>query len=372
MKINIAKHLLELLLERGEITIPGLGKFAVQSNPASFGEGRKSLLPPTKGFLFDENHNSEDDVFKNHLINHENITAEQADQFVSKFTANVMEGLMANKPVELAYIGILKRDEAKGTLDFLQNSLTLAKINQGLPEVGLPDPKSVGSIPKKDLPVPETVPAKTTTPADANKQKESELKSEPIKQKPVEEKSQPKPMYDEPKERGCWPWIVGAILLIGALSILTVKMCSTDNSDVYKSIDSTPVVEVEKTGNEEEMTIGNEAAVMETDDAEAEPISDHQESNDEEEILSTVAANDSSNDCIVIVASMQNQNNIDRLIKKVQSKGYQLYTESHGAYTRVGVSINCSDLPGSYKEYIRNVSNDFQVNAWSLSPEFPQ
>jgi len=374
MKINIAKCLLELLLERGEVTIPGLGKFQMQSQPASFGAGRKSLLPPTKSFSFSESHDRNDLAFRNYLAEVVEIDSDQAGQFVSKFSSNILAGLNAKKPVELAYVGILKKEDARGKIEFLQNSMTIAKINNLLPEVALPDPKAVGERPKMEVPVPETTPSSptgktpsSTKPSESKPSGAKPTRAKPIKKQPVAQAAAPLPRYEEPKERGCWPWILGAILL-GALLIFGIKMCSKDDSGIYKSVDPTAIV------TEEGVIDGVESTTSIDPGAGTDPVEYVDESKDTKtgSVTSSTNASSMPKDCIVIVASMQNQKNISRLKSKVQSKNYELYTERHGAYTRVGMRIDCAALPGSYEDYIRTVSRDFGVNAWSLSPEFPQ
>ena len=354
MKINIAKSLLELLLENGSVTIPGLGKFEMVKKAASFGEGRKSLLPPAKGFSFSEDHDPENEEFKNHLIKAENIDSEKAEQFLSKFTSNISKGLMDKQAVELAYVGVIRRNDGTGDLAFLPNSITLKKLNDALPEVSLPDPKAIGSSPKSETPthIPPTAKDKSTG----------------IKSAAKKEVSKPKPVrtpYEEPKERGCLPWILGAILL-GSLLLLCMKMCSSDGDTVYRTLPDEPTSIIAANENSSETNdISNGTKEAVEDD---QSITQGEESTSEiPPVISSTQEN-----CIVVVASLQNDRNIDKMLNRIKNKNYKSYTETHGAYTRVGVQVDCDEVRGSYENYIRQVSKDFGVNAWSLTPEFPQ
>lgn len=361
MKINIAKYLLELLLEHGEVTIPGIGRFELKNNPASFGEGRKSLMPPTKEFIFSEEHSSDDEVLKNHLIKNENIDAITADQFVDKFSSDILKGLLENKPVELAYLGAVNRNEPDGNVNFVQNEVTLSKLNKILPELSLPAPKSVGSIPKKELPVSESVPTKI---ASGNKVAEKKTTIDPnLKSAPIN------PDLSQTEKTGIAWWKWGLLALIfGAICILGMKMCSNENSNVYKSIDKEQAKPVAGEGEEIDGSVTDSAVVVD--------FSDSSIGGDKNGALEKTTAvtnkNISGGDCVVIVASMQNQGNITRLISEIENKSYEVYTESHGAYTRVGVQVDCDELGGSYKDFIRQVSRDFKVTAWSLKPEYVQ
>ena len=359
MKINIAKYVLELLLKRKNITIPGLGKFEVKNNPASFGEGRKSLLPPSKEFIFSEDHNVEDEVLKNHIMKSEDLDGDKANQFITKFTSNVSKGLLDNQPVELAYIGILKRNEGLGKVIFEQNAATAAKLNKSLPEVSLQNPKSVGDSPKMEIPVPETVPSSTTAKA----------KTTASQIKPKIKMETPKSYYIEPKEGGLLKWIVGTFLLLGFL-FLGLKMCSKEDSSIYKSIDE-PVAIVSKVDADIDSSGGENQEVTQIGEEVGENKIE-KTSGSNEETFTGVSGASSNKDCIVIVGSMQNQKYINRLLNRIKDKNYKPYTEAHGAYTRVGVRVDCDEVQGTYKDFIRQVSNDFSVNAWSLSPEFPQ
>jgi len=364
MKINIAKCLLELLLESGKVTVPGLGEFVMNSQSASFGAGRKSLLPPTKSFSFNEDHNASDDALAGYLTQVVDINEKQAKQFVDKFSASVNEGLDAKKPVELAYVGLLKKQDGK--IDFLQNSMTIAKINNLLPEVNLPEPRAIGETPKMEVPVPEQAPTKATSPSKPKTVAEpAKIKaSKPATSKPVAPAAAAiKPNLEKPKERGCWPWVLAALLLIGALSVLGIKMCSSDGKDVYHTTKD-PVATEEGVSTTDE---GSTTSI----DSENTKETNTSSSNSEETATTSIATN-MPEDCIVIVASLQNRRNIARLVDKVSNLNYQLYTETHGAYTRVGVQIKCASLDGFYEDFISKVSDDFGVNAWSLQPEFPR
>ena len=355
MKINIAKYLLELLLERGDITIPGLGKFEVENAPASYGEGRKTLLPPTKGFSFNAKHNTEDVIFKNHLAKLENLDSAKADEFLSKFTSDIMKGLMEDQAVELAYLGTLKRDGDYGTVSFIQNDATVSKLNKILPEVVLPDPKSVGT--PEMVSVPEPTKAKSVNPKPKVESQISDLK-------PSAKVSAAKPIHAESTGSGWWQWLL-AVLLLGAIFVLGFKMCSGEKPDVYKT-DETPTASIEEKG-----TVDSEEIIY---TLEEEPTTEDvlESSAQDTGETSGETATISGDDCIIIVASMQNQKNVSRLLNKIRGKNYQSYTEKHGAYTRVGISVDCDEVRGTYKEFIRKISREFDVNAWSLKPEFPQ
>jgi len=343
----------------------------MHTESASFGAGRKSLLPPTKSFSFSESHNRDDKGFQTYLSEAVGIDSNQAEQFVTKFSNNVVNGLNSKKPVELAYVGILKKEEGNRKIEFLQNSMTLAKINNLLPEVNLPEPRAVGDRPKMEIPVPEGKPAKAPTPSKTPVAGEPSTKpstKQPGKKQPVTQATPAFSRVEEPKERGCWPWIVGALLL-GALLVFGIKMCSKDDAGPYLTKDPQAIVTEEGAATASE---GSTATVDAGATTETENDNAQIEGADTSTSTTTTTGSSMPEDCIVIVASMQNQRNISRLKNKVRERNYELYTESHGAYTRVGMRIACDALPGSYKDYIRKISNEFDVNAWSLSPEFPQ
>ncbi len=355
MKINFAKYLLEILLEQGKVDVPGLGKFELVKKSSEFGEGRKTLKAPTQEIVFSESHDSSDTKLRDRISNKEggDIDKNKADEFVNQFTSDVSKGLVDKGEVEIAYLGTINRSGV-GQINFLQNQATIDKLNKYLPEVTLPETQKV---PTKEsaasVKVADTKSAATSIRKDI---------------KPERSLS-----YAEPEESGfAWlKWVLGILGLI-ILSTLLFKMCGKEDQSAYKTnqakeesvSDTLDKVDAEMDGNTgEEMSSEDEGK---TEQGEAgnkvESSSPH-----------TNAATDFNKEkCIVIIGSYQNSKNVRSATAKIESKGYSLYKETHGAYTRVGLNMNCEDISGSYKSFVRDISREFDVNAWFLSPEVKQ
>jgi hypothetical protein len=70
--------------------------------------------------------------------------------------------------------------------------------------------------------------------------------------------------------------------------------------------------------------------------------------------------------CIIITGSYQQSKSSLKMIEKLQSKGYQVYTEQHNNFTRVGISFDCENI--DLKEYIYEIRNTISKDAWYLIP----
>lgn len=349
MKINFAKYLLEILLEHGKVDVPGLGKFEMERKPSSFGDGRKSLKGPQQEIVFREEHDANDLKLQERIAAKESPQVDQAKaaEFVNQFTSDVLKGLMENEEVEIAYIGTIKRgsDEQIG---FTQNQATADKLNKYLPEVELPkaEKSPVEEIKVKSEPVAK--------PASSIKE---DIKAEPVQS------------YVEADKSGlAWlKWLVGILGLV-ILSTLLFKMCGKEDGSAYRSNQTEE--NTEQIADSTEMN--NKETAEKTNDPEE--VSEETEMNAEEENdrsdSDVIDASDFNKEkCIVIIGSYQSAKNVRGAANKIESKGYQVYKETHGAYTRVGLNMNCEDIDGRYENFVNDVSREFGVNAWFLSPE---
>ena len=355
MKINFAKYLLEILLEQGKVDVPGLGKFELEKKASEFGEGRKTLKAPTQEIVFSETHNSADTKLRDRISNKEggDIDNLKADEFVNQFTSDVSKGLVDEGEVEIAYLGTIKRSGA-GQINFVQNQATIDKLNKYLPEVSLPETQKT---PEKEV----TASAKVADPKPAATSIRKDIKTEPT------------PSYVEPEKSGLgWlKWVIGILGFI-ILSTMLFKMCGKEDQSAYKSNQAK-----EETKLDEQGTVETEAKedITETLNSEDEKETEMQEEGNKVESSSpnpNAASDFNKEKCIVIIGSYQSSKNVKSASAKIESKGYALYKETHGAYTRVGLNMNCDDISGSYKSFVRDISREFGVNAWFLSPEVKQ
>lgn len=365
MKINFAKYLLEILLEKGKVDVPGLGNFQLERKSASFGEGRKSLKAPTKEIIFSEEHQTNDTVLQDRIAQKEDesVDTAKAGEFVNQFTSDVLKGLMEHKEVEIAYLGTIKRG-ADEKISFVQNQATIDKLNKYLPEVELPEQKKVE--PEVKATINEKVAAtEQKASIEEAKPKVAEVKKEASSaiRKDIEI---PEPTPPAEPKSSWLKWLLAIIALI-VISTLTFKMCGKEDQSAYK----TTQVEDDGSQTEDQVPDVNDEETEASSDGMKEGAEDIDFKEDEEDTNEEpvkTAADFNKEQCPIIIGSYQNNKNLRSTISKIESKGYTVYEEKHGAYTRVGMSVACDEVDGNYTAYLRNISKEFGVNAWWLYP----
>ena len=70
--------------------------------------------------------------------------------------------------------------------------------------------------------------------------------------------------------------------------------------------------------------------------------------------------------CIIIVGSYKQAKSSLKMINKLQEMNYDVYTEQHKDFTRVGISFDCTNE--DLTNYIRNLRSEIAKDAWYLQP----
>ena len=68
--------------------------------------------------------------------------------------------------------------------------------------------------------------------------------------------------------------------------------------------------------------------------------------------------------CVIIVGAFKNASNANRMIKRITSKGYVVYSGTHNGFKRVGITYDCSTIdPAVFRIKVRE---QFNSQAWHL------
>lgn len=68
--------------------------------------------------------------------------------------------------------------------------------------------------------------------------------------------------------------------------------------------------------------------------------------------------------CVVIVGAFKNDQNADKLLKKIASHGFKPYTAHHNGLQRIGIAYDCESIdPDTFKSKIQKT---FNMQAWHL------
>ncbi|WP_025144644.1 SPOR domain-containing protein [Pedobacter jeongneungensis] len=147
--MDILSYLLELLQQRKEVGITGLGTFYKKKYPGRYDKEKQTFLPPGYTLQFSSDL-TEEQALTDFIAAKRNISNESADYYIAQFVEDVNQKLELNHEIEL---------ENTGRLFFTEQGLDfepIKNINYGSEFYGLPSlPETVTEEVKADLPKEE-------------------------------------------------------------------------------------------------------------------------------------------------------------------------------------------------------------------------
>ncbi len=155
---SVGNLLAQLLRLHNRVSLPGMGAFVAEYQPASFIRGGKGMLPPAKTITFSTTELWNDGFLEEALANKTRIAPEEAKQELAQFIQEVHTLLKEGKRVELPNFGTM-RITADGTYLFEKEEDTnLLPDSFGLLEL------DVTPLSYDDIPEPVANPHSGTTP----------------------------------------------------------------------------------------------------------------------------------------------------------------------------------------------------------------
>ena len=130
--MDILSYLLELLQQRKEVGITGLGTFYKKKFPGRYDKETQSFLPPSYTLQFTPEVKT-DDVLANHISATRNISAESANYYITQFVDEIKQKLEIEHEAILQNAGRLFFTEHEGlSFEAIKN------VNYGSEFYGLP------------------------------------------------------------------------------------------------------------------------------------------------------------------------------------------------------------------------------------------
>ena len=130
--MDILSYLLELLQQRKEVGITGLGTFYKKKFPGRYDKEKQSFLPPSYALAFTSDVEN-DDALTNFIASERNISVESSSYYISQFVDEVNQKLEVEHEADLQNLGRLYFTEHEGlSFDAAKN------INYGSEFYGLP------------------------------------------------------------------------------------------------------------------------------------------------------------------------------------------------------------------------------------------
>lgn len=179
----LSKMVKELILDRDEVTLPGVGTFVAETVPASFSDRGYTINPPYRRLSFRQRQNAEDNCLIELYARSNGIDQQQASRFLLDFLMEMKEVLKQKKSIVFPGLGRLRSTKennfffvADEDLDIYPEGFGLEpislKTHQETPEEvtdAIQKLKAVVMAPVESEPTPEAqpiAPAESASPAE--------------------------------------------------------------------------------------------------------------------------------------------------------------------------------------------------------------
>lgn len=352
-------YIQELLYEHNSVIIPSFGGFTAGYKPASIDHVQGVIFPPSKDLKFNRYLTINDGVLVQHICESKGWTRQEAEQAIKDWVVEMKTSLERREMLEFPSVGRLYLDY-EGNFQFLQDNTNYNRTSFGLPTVGFyPVTRNRQKV-VKEAPQPRESVAVL------------DLGGAPSRSKVI----------------SGWfnrnvPYLVAASFLI-----LTGTFFMMESGNSASQAGLTPFIKKTVADNRvntkpqfEETEIASlypedmiDDSATETDEVNIEePKKQAYEPVMDEEDIDTEGATAAPDqeEGIVIIGSFGSKKNVDRLVKKIYSKGYEPFTEKTGKLTRVGVRFAYGNLT-QVEDKREDVAGDFKVKAWVMQPEMPE
>lgn len=127
--MDISRYLAELIRNREELVVPGLGTFFKQEIPARFDEETQQFLPPAEKIEFITDF-QQDDVLLNYIAQHEKTSLESINEFVEQYVNNLNELLNSTESIRIDALGTF--EQTKGGFLFVADQNLISNKYYGL------------------------------------------------------------------------------------------------------------------------------------------------------------------------------------------------------------------------------------------------
>ncbi len=315
MQIDIPAHIEKLLFLHDALIIPGFGGFTATRTPASADYVGGSVAPPAKTLAFSENLTVDDGILVGDVAQTHGVALDDARKAIADFVEKMQALLNQREIVTLPGVGRLYRNYVQ-KIQFLPDSTNFNASSYGLPPlqfspiarsrevVDKPAADAVLAAAPPASPPPYTVPDETYTPTS--------------------------------RSGGArWGLAVGIIFLFLSLSVgiwywqQKKKQAIQAQRDENGQTDERPAKEAPVA------PVPDKPVVSET------PAESAQTSADEkmEAARDVVAKEAGARECILVIATLREKTNADRLVRMIKKDGHEVYFLEKNGY-QVGVRFD--------------------------------
>jgi len=231
VELSVVSNLLQQLLSiHNRVSLPGLGAFKVDHTPATFVDGGKKMIPPSKYIYFSSAEIWNDNLLENALSQEEGCSIEEAKEQMATFGMQIKQALAKGQRIAFAGLGVLRlTDDQEYRFDADSNQ-QLTPGSYGLLEIEMvPRPTIAETPPVQAAPPVETTPT-VETPPPVETIPPVEIASPEEVTPPVQAPPAPPIIInrtivrEEPKKRSyTLVWILAAVVVIAACGYIFRK-----------------------------------------------------------------------------------------------------------------------------------------------------
>jgi hypothetical protein len=235
--MDVGFYLGELLMQQGEVKVPGLGNFSQIRMSAYYDENEELFYPPYNKVHFEPQADVDNDDLAEYLVAKKNISISSAKYFIEKYIVNLrLQAIVADVP--LGNMGFFYTDRAE--LSFKPNDRLIddselygyvpVKINKANAIPAYQEPVAVPEIiyplSRPEIVYPQPEPEQTEHVEEENIESVAEEKIEDLLSSTYDEAFLDLPEEEEEEGRGPLRGILIALVIVAVLAIgvLTLYM----------------------------------------------------------------------------------------------------------------------------------------------------
>ncbi|MDX1913806.1 MAG: hypothetical protein SFV22_20080 [Saprospiraceae bacterium] len=328
MQIDIPAHIEKLLFLHDALVIPGFGGFTATRTPASTDYVGGTVNPPAKALAFSENLTVDDGLLTADIADTHRISTEDAQRAVEEFVEKMRELLDQREIVTLPGVGRLYKNYVQ-KIQFLPDATNFNASSYGLPPLQFSPIARSREIEKTADPHPVAGSGASTSAADT-----------PLASPPP----MPEPTFAPEREGGESKvgTALGIFLLLAALTAgiwyWQYRKKAADEPQTPQTVQTEPSPGDSGSPGTEDTPPATETPIEATNASE-DPDKAAAESLEarEEAARAKVNAMRNGRECILIIATLSDKGNVDKLRTMLKEEGYDEYYVPKGNAYMVGV-----------------------------------
>ncbi|MBK6929576.1 MAG: hypothetical protein IPH12_01470 [Saprospirales bacterium] len=348
MQIDIGSHIEKLLFLHDTLTIPSFGGFSAARSAAAVDYAGGAIAPPSKTLAFSENLAVDDGILVDDLVKTHGISTDEAREAIRQFVEQMQVQLNQREIVTLPGVGRLYKNYVQ-KIQFLPDATNFHAASYGLPPLQFSPIGRSREIAEKQ--VPETaIPAAGASIAVAGTTTAKPAAPPVIPPLPAPPSFVPEPYATPRSSAARFGTGIGVGLLVCTIAFGIWWWKHNSAQQQEKAALETPQNAADNAGAPAPLPgvsgivhLGEKDAKKDAPPETARPEQEDQDLNDEVEAAaeakkveilrrqneappsSSPAPKAEGRQCILIVATLQDSNNADRLIAKLKGGGYDVY-----------------------------------------------